>query len=301
MNRLRGVLGRLPSLFDRGAFDAACREIRRVVRIDQLGIARVSDDGSYLRMYVTWTSPDVGVPQVGWAQRIDVSRERLEQSYPGGKHRICRDTRQSPQPAERAHGDAGILCTLSMPIGRPLQGVVGFGFASAAQLRDVHLPLLRRIAAMLIDRLDWSLLSAHAARLRTVTHAMPMGAIMMARDGTVEEVNPIAERLLGRPARELYGRSIRELCGAPDGGPLGWRIDEPAGPAPGLLRTPSGPRPVQLQLVAPRGDHAGLPLRTAVPRRHQRHRGGHLRAGAAHRGAARGRAAPPVRSSTICR
>ena len=33
MKRLRGVLRRLPTLFDRGAFDAACHEIRRVVPI----------------------------------------------------------------------------------------------------------------------------------------------------------------------------------------------------------------------------------------------------------------------------
>jgi PAS domain S-box-containing protein len=251
VKRLRGVLRRLPSLFDRGAFAAACHEIRRVVPIDQLGIARVSDDGTHLRMYVTWTSSDVGVPSVSWAQPIPVSRERLEAAYARGAHRICRDTLASSNPVERAHGEAGILCTLSVPIGRPLQGIVGFGFASAARLHDDHLPLLRRIAGMLLDRLDWSLLSAHAARLRTVIAAMPMGAIMLSRDGTVDEVNRAAVELLGRSARELLGRSIRDLVSAPDGGPLGWRIDRAAGPAPGLVHTPTGPRPVELRLAAP--------------------------------------------------
>lgn len=250
MRRLQSVLSRLPSLFDRGALDAACHEIRRVVPIDQLGIARVADDGSHLRLYVGWTSHDVGVPAVEWAQRIDVSRARLQKSYPGGAHRVCRDTRLSAQPVERAMGDAGILCTLSVPIGDPLQGVIGFGFKSAERLRDEHLPLLRRIAAMLLDRLDWSLLSAHAARLRAITASMPMGAIMLARDGTVDEVNPAAARMLGRAPGELVGRSIRELVCAPDGGLLGWQIDRAAGPAPALVRTPGGTRPVQAQLVA---------------------------------------------------
>ncbi|HWE29040.1 MAG TPA: hypothetical protein VHB97_13625, partial [Polyangia bacterium] len=88
MKRLQGVLRRLPSLFERGAFDAACHEICRVVPIDQLGIARVADDGSHLRLYLGWTSAHVGVPAIEWAQRIDVSRERLQLSYPRGAHRI---------------------------------------------------------------------------------------------------------------------------------------------------------------------------------------------------------------------
>src|SRR5207248_674680 len=112
-----------------------------------------------------------------------------------------------------------------------------------------HLPLLRRIAAMLLDRLDFSLVAAHAARLRTITEAMPMGAIMLARDGTVDEVNPAAARMLGRDAQALVGVSIRDLVCAPDGGLLGWRIDEPNGPAPARLRTPDGLEPVRAQLA----------------------------------------------------
>jgi PAS domain S-box-containing protein len=250
VKRLRDLLRRLPTLFDRGAFDAACREIRRVVPIDQLGIARVADDGSHLQLYVGWVSDEVGVPAVEWAQRMEVSRERLQLAYPNGAHRICRNTLESPQPAERAVGEAGILCTISVPIGDPIAGVIGFGFQSAALLRDEHLPLLRSIAAMLLDRLDLSLLAAHAARLRTITEAMPMGAIMLSRTGTVEEINPAAARLLGRDARELVGRSIRELVCAPDGGLLGWRLDEPNGPAPARVRTPEGTRPVRVQLAA---------------------------------------------------
>jgi PAS domain S-box-containing protein len=250
VKRLRELLRRLPSLFDRGAFDASCREIRRVVPIDQLGVARMAPDGSHLRLYVGWTSADVGVPAVQWAQRIEVSRERLHATYPRGAHRICRDTRTSVNPAERALGAAGILCTLSVPIGNPLQGIVGFGFARADQLADAHLPILRSIAAMLLDRLDGSLLSAHAARLRTITETMPMGAIMLARDGTVDEVNPAAARLFGRTAREVVGVSIRELVTAPDGGPLGWRIDEANGPAPACVHTPQGTRAVLAQLAA---------------------------------------------------
>ncbi|MCU1282047.1 MAG: Sensor histidine kinase [bacterium] len=256
MKRLRDVLRRLPSLFEGGAFDAACREIRRVVPIDQLGLARVADDGSHLRLYMGWTSDEVGVPAVEWAQRIDVTRERLALSYPKGEHRICRNTLESPEPAERAIGEAGILCTISVPIGDPLTGLIGFGFKSAARLRDEHLPLLRRIAAMLLDRLDFSLLAAHAARLRTITQAMPMGAIMLSREGTVEEVNPAAARLFGCEARQLVGRSIRDLISAPDGGLLGWRIDEANGPAPARVRTPDGTLPVRAQLAAVRREIA---------------------------------------------
>jgi PAS domain S-box-containing protein len=244
------MLRRLPSLFDRGAFDEACREIRRMVPIDQLGIARVADDDTHLQLYVGWTSEEVGLPAVEWAQRLEVSRERLQASYPGGAHRICRNTLKSAQAAERAIGEAGILCTISVPIGDPIAGVVGFGFKSAALLRDEHLPLLRSLATMLHDRLDFSLLAAHAARLRTITAAMPMGAIMLSRTGTVEEINPAAARLFGKEGRELVGRSIRELVSAPDGGLLGWRIDEANGPAPARVRTPDGTRPVRAQLAA---------------------------------------------------
>ncbi|HEX8950440.1 MAG TPA: ATP-binding protein, partial [Polyangia bacterium] len=250
MKRLRAVLRRLPSLFDRGAFEIACREIRRIVPIDQLGIARVADDGSCLRTYVVWSSPEVGVPAVEWGQRLDTTRAALEQAYPRGGHRIVRDGRTSPSPVERAFAEAGILCTLSVPMGDPLQAVIGFGWRSANRLRDEHLPLLRRIAAILADRLDWSLLSARAARLHSITQTMPMGAIMLGPDGTVEEVNPAAARILGRPARELVGRSIRELISAPDGKLLGWRIDEANGPAPARVATPNGPRPVLAQLAS---------------------------------------------------
>ena len=220
-----------------------------MVPIDQLGIARVADDGSHLRTYVVWTSPEVGVPALEWAQRMDTTRERLAAAYPRGSYRLIRDGRTSDSPIERAFAEAGILCTLSVPMGDPLQGVIGFGWRSADRVRDEHLPLLRRIGAMLLDRLDWSLLSAHAARLRTITQTMPMGAIMLAGDGTVDEVNPAAARLLGRPARELVGRSIRELISAPDGRRLGWRIDQPNGPSPARLTTPDGPRPVLAQLA----------------------------------------------------
>ncbi len=244
------MLSRLPSLFDRGAFDAACHEIRRVVPIDQLGIARLADDGSHLRVHMGWTSPDVGVPAIEWAQRIDVTRERLQKIYPGGVLRVCTDTRTSHNPIERQLGDVGIGCTLSISIGDPLQGVIAFGFRTAACLRDEHVPILRSMAAMLLDRLDLSLLAAHAARLRVMTQAMPMGAIMLSRHGTVEEVNPAAERIFARPASELLGRSIRELVSAPGGGLLGWRIDEANGPAPALVRTPDGTRSVQAQLAA---------------------------------------------------
>lgn len=250
MKRLRGVLRRLPSLFDRGAFDAACHEIRRTIPIDQLGIARLSEDGTYLRTYVVWTSPDVGVPSIEWAQRLPTSRERLTQAYPCGSYRVVEDGRTSRSPIERAFAEAGILCTLSIPIGDPLQAIVGFGWRSADRLQDEHLPLLRRIGAMLLDRLDWSLLSAHAARLRTITQTMPMGAIMLAADGTVEEVNPAAARMLGRAPRELVGRSIRELITAPDGKLLGWRLDEANGPSPARLLLPEGSRPVLAQLAA---------------------------------------------------
>jgi PAS domain S-box-containing protein len=251
VKHLRGVLRRLPSLFDRGAFDAACQDIRRVVPIDQLGIARVSDDGSHFRMYVTWTSADVGIPKVKWAQRTEVPREELARHFPGGAHRICRDTRRSPDPIERAHGDAGILCTLSVPIGDPLAAIVGFGFASPDHLHDDHLPLIRNIAAVLLDRLDASLVAANAARLQTVMQSMPMGALMLAADGRVEEINPAAELLVGRSATAVVGTSIRELISAADGGLLGWRLDQPAGPAPALLRTRDGVRPVVVQLAAP--------------------------------------------------
>jgi PAS domain S-box-containing protein len=254
VKRLRGVLRRLPSLFDRGAFDAACNEIRRVVPIDQLGIARVADDGSHMRVYVGWVSPEVGVPAIEWAERYDSTRERIEAAYPNGAHRICRDTSASPSPFERTVAEVGILATISVPIGRPIQGIVGFGFRSADMLRDEHLPLLRRIGAMLSDRLDWSLLSARAARLRTITQTMPMGALMLSRDGRVEEINPAAARLLDAEPRAILGRSIRELVTAPDGGLLGWRIDQPAGPAPARIVTPSGPRPVLAQLATSSGD-----------------------------------------------
>ena len=252
MRRLQEVLHRLPTLFDRGAFAGACHEIRRIgVPIDQLGIVHVSDDGSHFRVYVGWTSPDLGVPDVKWAQRVDTPRALLEAAYSGREPRLCRDTRTAPGIIEPAFGAAGVLCTLSMPIGDPLQGVVGFGFRSADMLRAEHYPILRQIAATLIDRLDWSLLSAHAARLRTITEAMPMGAIMLAADGTVEELNPAAARLIGRDREELVGRSIRELVCAPDGGLLGWRIDQANGPAPARLRTASGEmRPVLAQLAA---------------------------------------------------
>jgi PAS domain S-box-containing protein len=256
VKRLRGVLRRLPSLFDRGAFDAVCDEIRRVVPIDQLGIARVADDGSHMRVYVGWVSPEVGVPAIEWAQRFDATRERIEAAYPHGAHRICRDTRTSTSPLERAVAEVGIHATISVPIGRPIQGIVGFGFRSVDMLRDEHLPLLRQIGAMLIDRLDFSLLSARAARLRTITQTMPMGAIMLSRDGRVEEVNPAAARLLGGDGRAFLGRSIRELITAPDGGLLGWRIDQPNGPAPARVLTPKGPRPVLAQLATSSGDSA---------------------------------------------
>ncbi len=251
MKRLRAVLRRLPTLFDRGAFAAACHEIRRVVPIDQLGIAHVSDDGSHFRVYIGWTSPDLGVPDVEWGQRVDATREQLQRAYADGEPRLCRDTRTAPGVIEPAFAEAGILCTLSVPIGDPLQGVVGFGFRSAYMLRDEHWPILHKIAETLIDRLDWSLLSAHAARLRTITEAMPMGAIMLASDGTIEEINPAAARLAGREPSALVGRSIRELVCAPDGGLLGWRIDEPNGPAPARVRTAAGEmRPVLAQLAA---------------------------------------------------
>src|SRR5206468_127339 len=184
------------------------------------------DDGSHLRAYVGWIAPEIAVPGIEWAYRLETTRERLAAAYPSGAHRVCRDTRRSASPLERAVAEVGILCTLSVPIGDPLQGIVGFGFRSESMLRDEHLPLLRQIAAMLLDRLDWSLLSAHAARLRTITEAMPMGAIMLSRHGTVEEVNPAAERLLGCSSSQLVGTSIRDLVSAPGGGLLGWRIDE---------------------------------------------------------------------------
>ncbi len=256
MKRLRGLLRRLPSLFDRGAFDAVCHEIRRVVPIDQLGIARLAEDGSYLRTYVVWTSADVGVPSVEWAHRMQTTRERLAALYPRGGYRLVRDGLKEGSPVERAFADAGIVCTLSVPIGDPLQGLVGFGWRNAGLLRDEHLPILRRLAAMLLDRLDWSLLAAHAARLRTITRTMPMGAIMLAPDGTVEEVNPAAALMLGRTPRELVGRSIRELVTAPDGGLLGWRIDEENGPSAARLQTPDGPRSVLAQLAAVERDVA---------------------------------------------
>ena len=227
-----------------------------MVPIDQLAIARVADDGSHLRLYVGWTSRDVGVPAVEWAQRIDVTRAQLEVAYRGGKPRINRDMANSPNVVERAIGAAGIACTLSVPIGDPVQGLVGFGFQRESMMRSAHLPLLRRIAAMLLERLERSLLAAHGARLRAITEHMPMGAIMLARDGSVEEINPAAARMLGRDARALVGMSIRELICAPDGERLGWRIDEAAGPAPALLRTPAGTRPVQAQLVAVERDMA---------------------------------------------
>ncbi len=250
MERLREVLGRLPTLFDRGAFAAAAHEIRSVVPIDQLGIVHISADGSHFRLYVGWTASDLGVPNVEWAQRFDASREQLRMVYPDDAPRICRDTRKASGPVEPKFGEAGVLCTLSVPIGDPLQGVVGFGFRSADMLRDEHLPLLRTIAAALLDRLDRSLLSAHAARLATITEAMPMGAIMLARDGSVEEINPAAARLIGRAPSELIGRSIRELVCAPDGGLLGWRIDGANGPAPARVRTAGGDlRPVVAQLA----------------------------------------------------
>ena len=250
MKRLRAVLERLPQLFDRGAFGAACQEIRALVPIDQLGIARVADDGSHFRVYIGWTAPDLGVPDVEWAQRVDTTREQLRRAYADGKPRICRDTSKAPGVVEPAFARAGIWCTLSLPIGEPLQGIVGFGFRSADMLRDEHAPILGQIAATLIDRLDWSLLSAHAARLRTITEAMPMGAIMLARDGTIDEINPAAARLVGREARDLVGRSIRDVVCAPDGGLLGWRIDEANGPAPARVRDADGRlRPVIAQLA----------------------------------------------------
>ena len=177
-----------------------------MVPIDQLGIARVADDGSHLRVYVGWVSPEIGAPAIEWAQRLRHDARGAGAAYPRGAHRVCSDTRLSTSPLELAVAEVGILSTISVPIGDPLQGIVGFGFRASEMLRDEHLPLFRQIAAMLLDRLDWSLLAAHAARLGTITEAMPMGAIMLARDGTVEEVNPEAARMLGRDARELRGR-----------------------------------------------------------------------------------------------
>jgi PAS domain S-box-containing protein len=252
VKRLREVLRRLPALIDRGAFDAACHELRRVVPLDLLSVARASDDGTHFCAYVVWTSADVGVPSIGWAERADLTRAQVEAIFAStGGARLCKETLESPSPLERIYGEAGVHCTLSVPIGRPLAGVVGFGFAHATRVREAHTPLLRQLAIILRNRLDRSLLAAHAARLRTITQAMPMGAIMLSRTGAVEQLNPAAMRLLGRPARELVGRSIRELCTAPDGGPLGWRIDQAAGPAPGLLQTPGGPRAALFQLAAP--------------------------------------------------
>ena len=258
MKRLREVLERLPTVLDRSEFGSICREIRREVPIDLFGVARVSDDGSYLRLHIMWTSPDIGLSPFGWGRRVDVSRARLAQVYANRPQRIIRDLSRSPQPAERALAAAGIRCSVSVPIGRPLAAVVGFGFRDPAALRKEHLPVLREVARRLLDRLDTSLLAARAARLQAMAEAMPMGALMLGRDGTVEEVNPAAARLVGRAARHLRGRSIRDLVCAPDGGRLGWRLDRAAGPAPGLALGPDGPRSVELQLLAPPGGGGDL-------------------------------------------
>jgi PAS domain S-box-containing protein len=257
VKRLVDVLRQLPALVERGAFAAVCRLIRDEVPIDQLGIARVAPGGDHLRLYLLWTSPDVGVPAVRWAERIEVTRERLELSYGADSHRLCSATPKSTLAVERALGAAGVHCTLSVPVGRPLDAVIGFGFRSRDQVRAAHLPLLRQIARLLHDQLDLALLEAHAGRLRVMIESMPMGALLLNRDGGVEEVNAAAVRLLGRPAQQLLGNSIRELVVAPDGGLLGWRIDRANGPAPALLRTANGPRPVEVQLAEPT-DREGL-------------------------------------------
>ena len=102
--------------------------------------------------------PTIGAPAIEWAQRLDTTREALAAAYPRGAHRVCSDTRLSTSPLELAVAEVGILSTISVPIGDPLQGIVGFGFRASEMLRDEHLPLFRQIAAMLLDRLDWSLL-----------------------------------------------------------------------------------------------------------------------------------------------
>jgi signal transduction histidine kinase/CheY-like chemotaxis protein len=257
VKRLVDVLRQLPALVNRGAFDVVCRLLRDEVPIDQLGIARVAAGGDHLRLYVLWTSDEVGVPAVRWAERIEVTRERLELAYATDSHRLCNATGSSSLPAERALGAAGVHCTLSVPVGRPLDAIVGFGFRSPDRVHGAHLPLLRQIARLLHDQLDFALLEAHASRLRVMIESLPMGALLLNRDGAVEEVNAAAVRLVGCPARQLVGRSIRELVVAPDGGLLGWRIDRANGPAPALLQTANGARPVDVQLAGPT-DREGL-------------------------------------------
>ena len=133
MKRLRGVLERH---FDRGAFDSACREIRALVPIDQLCLARAADDGSHFELYVTWTSREIRVPAVKWGHRIERSLAFFRRRYACGRARLHGDLASSPLPVFRGYREAGLRWELSVPLGRPLVGMAAFGFAHRPPTAD---------------------------------------------------------------------------------------------------------------------------------------------------------------------
>ncbi|MHB8767323.1 MAG: sensor histidine kinase, partial [Deferrisomatales bacterium] len=122
---------------------------------------------------------------------------------------VVRDARRDPRFADNplVIGQPGIR----FYAGRPLRGPGGHkvGTLCVADHRPRR-PSAADLAA-LEDLAGWAENELGATRLEALIAGLADGMVLFGDDGTVEALNPAAERLFGRPAAQVVGRSVEEL------------------------------------------------------------------------------------------
>jgi two-component system sensor kinase FixL len=203
------------------SIDALAGEaVARVVAafgVDRVRVTELADDGRTLvpRAAVGWSLGD-GPPK---PEPVRDTQDGL--TIAAGEPVAVVDWGDEKRFAVPPAGDRSLASGLTVSIGgspRPY-GVLGVHSTRRREFSDDEVEVLRTAASLLAAavRVRRSELARRdeQARLRAVLTTLVDGIITIDAWGTIDSVNPAAERLFGYPAAELLGRNVNVLMPAP--------------------------------------------------------------------------------------
>ena len=195
------------------------RQLAAAIRADLVEIWELEPDDEtlFMRAGVGWRDGLVGITRT-----TSSSKQQIGLTLAAGEPIEAPDVANDPRfHANQIVVDHGAVSGVTVVIAGPSRshGVIGVYTKRRREFSADEVNLLRAVANVLAaaikDSRSEQALSDSASRVRAIVNTLVDGIITIDERGTIDSLNPAAERLFGYAARELIGRNVKVLMPNP--------------------------------------------------------------------------------------